>query len=90
MAIASSCDLKSIPCGSPVGNDAGSAYFVPNPEDQGYAVVVGLPPLERAMSLPEDEKSTPVPATAGNVAGFEYLVPNPKDQGYAETKGEVS
>ena len=69
---------KATPLPVPPAGIAGSAYLVPKPEDQGYAL--RLEPTE-TISLPEGLKATPLAVLLGNIAGFAYLVPKPEDQG---------
>lgn len=64
-----------------VGTVAGSAYFVPNPPDQGYAAVFGDEVVCDVTILSAVlDQSIEFVAAVGNVAGLEYLVPKPDDQ----------
>jgi hypothetical protein len=75
-----------MPKPSPVGDELGLVYFVPNPEvDHGYADTYGVVlAVETAIAVASPLKATPVePPLPGSVAGLAYLVPNPElDQGY--------
>ena len=73
--------MKTAEFAAPVGSVAGSAYLVPNPEeDHGYTETYGEASPVTAIAVPTPLKATevPLPDAGGSVAGLAYLVPNPE------------
>tara|TARA_R100001224_G_scaffold45612_1_gene26253 strand:+ start:200 stop:481 length:282 start_codon:yes stop_codon:yes gene_type:complete len=81
-----SSGLKATPETVQGGNEEGSAYLVPKPLSQGYAVIRGEVALFPTTMLASSGLKAHVKAKlGGSVDGSEYFVPKPEeDHGYTE------
>jgi hypothetical protein len=79
ITIVAPSELKATAFPVPVGNVAGFAYLVPNPELlHGYTEMNGVVKWLTAIASPLGLNATPRPVVVGNVAGLAYLVPKPE------------